>query len=446
MNVTLPTEMPVRAQGRATGGAADEKSSDPFSSFLNKEDDKAGATDAKVENPRTAKEAAAVRWHARTQVPAELQKDGKALKDALADGLDVKKETDTEEEQDPRALLQDLIQVRKVEQTEPKGENVDADAAAMIGQAADEATAQAGVEGSGKLIARLDGHGEEASAGHAAAADAAGARKGTAAKTDKDAADGRPGAQTAAQSAAAAEADAAHPASATAAPADAPKPVDETAAKPERTAAPEAKRAAEGAATPADAAAPRVTVVSTQTAMAPAVGPAPAMPMSETGTALVSALGDGPVAQYITDTQATGMAAANDQRPMTTLKLQLHPAELGQVTITMASRGEHLSIEARVETSEARNRLTHDRDAIVQALRGMGYDIDRITVQQSQNTGASPGGAGRDGSFGGQTDGRGERQYQSSGRDQGRQAGDQHAQRESQRGSRADGAGSGVYI
>ena len=64
------------------------------------------------------------------------------------------------------------------------------------------------------------------------------------------------------------------------------------------------------------------------------------------------------------------------------LKIQLHPAELGMVTATLRFAGEQLSIELQVENHEAYRRLSSDSETIVNSLRDLGYDIERVTVLQ----------------------------------------------------------------
>lgn len=141
---------------------------------------------------------------------------------------------------------------------------------------------------------------------------------------------------------------------------------------------------------------PKVTVVSTQVAPAPATAAAP----SPTGAALVVSLDtDGTLKSYASET--AGALPAGDSRPVTTLKLQLHPAELGNVTVKISGAGEEIAIDIQVENTEARHRLSSDSDAIVKSLRGLGYDVDRFTVQQvapsasaGQQQGATGGGRG----------------------------------------------------
>jgi len=119
-----------------------------------------------------------------------------------------------------------------------------------------------------------------------------------------------------------------------------------------------------------------------------AVTPA-AVPMSPTAAALVTAF-----AAEASPPQALQQAAlaAHTARPgapvtLQTLKIQLQPAELGLVTARLTADGDRIAVDLQVETSEARHKLAADSDHIVQALRGMGFDIDRVTVQQSQSAG-----------------------------------------------------------
>lgn len=145
----------------------------------------------------------------------------------------------------------------------------------------------------------------------------------------------------------------------------------------------------------------RVTVVSTQVAPAPAA-PAPAAPITTTGADLVGKLAAGDaLPRHIEAAAALDPVEHAAGRPVTTLKIQLHPVGLGTVTARLTGAGEHLAIEVQVDNHEARHRLQSDSDQIVKALRGMGYDIDRITVQQAPHTPAAPNAADGRGSGGG---------------------------------------------
>jgi chemotaxis protein MotD len=63
-----------------------------------------------------------------------------------------------------------------------------------------------------------------------------------------------------------------------------------------------------------------------------------------------------------------------------TLKIQLHPNDLGEVTATMRLSGDQLSVDLKVQTSEAYRQLHADQSHMVDALRAQGYQVDSITV------------------------------------------------------------------
>lgn len=73
------------------------------------------------------------------------------------------------------------------------------------------------------------------------------------------------------------------------------------------------------------------------------------------------------------------------------LKIQLNPIELGMVTATLRMAGDQLTVELTTEKIEAYERLNNDSDAIVKSLRGLGLQVDQVTVQPPQvaTTGAS---------------------------------------------------------
>jgi len=131
-----------------------------------------------------------------------------------------------------------------------------------------------------------------------------------------------------------------------------------------------------------------------------------------------------------------------------TLRIQLQPAELGMVTARLTATGSQLSIEIQAESNDARQRLANDSEAIVKALRGIGYDIDRVTIQQapqaSAGTAAQGGATARDPGFAeqqarGETDARGQGGRESDNR---KGEGARHGPVE----TAAQRAGGGVYI
>lgn len=85
--------------------------------------------------------------------------------------------------------------------------------------------------------------------------------------------------------------------------------------------------------------------------------------------------------------------------PVRDLRIQLNPASLGEVNARLRISGEQLSVEIRVDNSEAFHRLSSDREAIATALRGLGFKVDDVTIvqQPSAATNGQTAGGGREG-------------------------------------------------
>ncbi|MCO6392897.1 hypothetical protein GTW25_17875 [Aliihoeflea aestuarii] len=71
--------------------------------------------------------------------------------------------------------------------------------------------------------------------------------------------------------------------------------------------------------------------------------------------------------------------------PMRILRIQLHPLELGMVTAKLSLQGGAMAVELQTETRDAAARLATDSNDIVKALRGLGIEVDRVTVTQSSS-------------------------------------------------------------
>lgn len=122
----------------------------------------------------------------------------------------------------------------------------------------------------------------------------------------------------------------------------------------------------------------RVDIVAEQSFPAPAQSP-----MNQTTSALIDALAsDDGLRQAVLTPSTTAQTAGSVAVPTHMLKIELHPAELGMVTASLRLAGEQLSIELKPETHEAYRRLTTDSDAIVKSLRGLGFDVDKVTILQ----------------------------------------------------------------
>jgi chemotaxis protein MotD len=85
--------------------------------------------------------------------------------------------------------------------------------------------------------------------------------------------------------------------------------------------------------------------------------------------------------------------------PVRDLRIQLNPASLGEVNARLRISGEQLSVEIRVDNSEAFQRLSGDREAIATALRALGFKVDDVTIvqQPGATTNGQAAGGGREG-------------------------------------------------
>ena len=148
------------------------------------------------------------------------------------------------------------------------------------------------------------------------------------------------------------------------------------------------------------ASANRVEVVSERSFPAPAQNP-----MSQAAATVIDAIkADSGLRQAFSTTPATPQTTGSVAASAHILKIELHPAELGMVTASLRLSGEQLSIELKPQTHEAYRRLTSDSEAIVKSLRGLGFEVDKVTILQpsiatpaatrtdaSANTQATPG-------------------------------------------------------
>ncbi|WP_353644826.1 flagellar hook-length control protein FliK [Mesorhizobium sp. WSM2239] len=121
-----------------------------------------------------------------------------------------------------------------------------------------------------------------------------------------------------------------------------------------------------------------VTVLIRQNAPAPAT-PFPGLTAAPLLTVITA---DGSW-QHLAAADLRALPAQNSVASAHSLKVQLHPAELGMVTASLRFSGEQLTVELQVESIEAQQRLSADSDTIVKSLRALGLEVDRVTIQQS---------------------------------------------------------------
>lgn len=158
--------------------------------------------------------------------------------------------------------------------------------------------------------------------------------------------------------------------------------------------------------------------------------PAPASPLAgSTIAGLTGAIAADEGARHVLSASAGSIQPTSTVALAShTLKIELHPAELGVVTASLRLSGGQLSIELKPENHEAHRKLSSDTESLVKSLQAMGFNVDKVTVLQPSVAvnaavrAETAGTAGRDsssfqsgnsGSNGGMSDG------QQSGRNQG---------------------------
>ncbi|MEP3438858.1 MAG: flagellar hook-length control protein FliK [Hoeflea sp.] len=86
-------------------------------------------------------------------------------------------------------------------------------------------------------------------------------------------------------------------------------------------------------------------------------------------------------AQRTAPAQAAAAAQPQTGQMLHTLKLQLNPLSLGNVTAVLKLSGEELSVSIKVETAAAYRQLSDDNQSILKAMRAQGFAVEQITIQ-----------------------------------------------------------------
>ena len=73
-------------------------------------------------------------------------------------------------------------------------------------------------------------------------------------------------------------------------------------------------------------------------------------------------------------------AQGGADKVLNTLKIQMHPIDLGTVTATLRLKDDELQVELKVETGDAFRQLSDDQNAMVKALRAQGFAVDQVSV------------------------------------------------------------------
>ncbi|SER93841.1 hook-length control protein FliK [Rhizobium sp. NFR03] len=105
------------------------------------------------------------------------------------------------------------------------------------------------------------------------------------------------------------------------------------------------------------------------------------LPMTANAQAVAAAItGNGDPTQALqTSTGIAGPHGATG-KVVNTLKIQMHPIDLGLVTATLRLRDDELQIDLRVQTGDAYRQLTNDQDGMIKALRAQGFQVDQVNI------------------------------------------------------------------
>lgn len=177
-------------------------------------------------------------------------------------------------------------------------------------------------------------------------------------------------------------------------------------------------------------------------------------PMEQIAPRLIDTAREMKAADRAAATASTSSPATPSAGPMRVLSIDLHPAELGSVTVRMSLAGDTLGVQIEAERSETVRMLQNDASALSDMLRTAGVQVEGVTVRAAQMDTVSSG-AGTSQSFmhensqsqsgGAQADARGSG---GNGREQGRQPFGEGPQDQGQNGQQRSHsvAGSGLYV
>jgi chemotaxis protein MotD len=116
--------------------------------------------------------------------------------------------------------------------------------------------------------------------------------------------------------------------------------------------------------------------------------------MNTNATSVTDAIaGDGAWAEALQSSATAAQPEAWSQagKTLNTLKIQMHPIELGIVTATLRLKDDELQVDLKVETGEAFRQLQDDQSEMVKALRAQGFAVDQVNVVFNAGGDASSG-------------------------------------------------------
>ncbi|THV23694.1 flagellar hook-length control protein FliK [Peteryoungia ipomoeae] len=97
---------------------------------------------------------------------------------------------------------------------------------------------------------------------------------------------------------------------------------------------------------------------------------------------------------------ANAATQSSQGRVVHTLKIQMTPIELGNVTATLKLVGEELSVQLTVDNQAALRQLQADQSDMINALKAQGLAVDQVQVTLQIAPGDKSAGSGQDGASG----------------------------------------------
>ncbi|MEI2297988.1 flagellar hook-length control protein FliK [Ensifer sp. MJa1] len=115
--------------------------------------------------------------------------------------------------------------------------------------------------------------------------------------------------------------------------------------------------------------------------------------MNANSSAVTDAIAGEAATQSLQPSAALAQPGAWTQagKTLNTLKIQLHPIELGLVTATLRLKDDELQVELKVETGDAFRQLRDDQGEMVKALRAQGFAVDQVNIVFNSGGDASTG-------------------------------------------------------
>lgn len=122
----------------------------------------------------------------------------------------------------------------------------------------------------------------------------------------------------------------------------------------------------------------KVTTVRQETHFAPPMKSTPAMQVAD---AVASGLADLEAQQAPRTTSEQAVTKPVSTAPLRVLQVQLQPAELGIVTISLSLKADALELHIDAMRADTADLLRRDREVLSDLLRQTGYDVDTVSVR-----------------------------------------------------------------